>query len=291
LEWTGWYNQSVPQRLIGHYRLFQLFKKDKYLKYRSNSPYQSYILHYRGTQGVKYAVSKATALLFTFVARGPYAAIEIESLNSILVNEGAMVLHQFLIDAEGDLEQALVKATREIESPEFMCRTGKGFSPAYHSHVQINVNQPINNTLTEYHTHEEFHEHTEVNNIYQSAARGAQGKEKGVFSKKQILILFDLLAEAGKLEKIDYRKPVKFDKVALVLQALTGKGAASFKEELMNYKTKGLYDASTLGELNQVISVLINLAELCRNAGFASIAEQATKKIRELERKKSDYRD
>lgn len=26
LEWTGWYNQDIAQRLLGHYRLYQLFK-------------------------------------------------------------------------------------------------------------------------------------------------------------------------------------------------------------------------------------------------------------------------
>jgi hypothetical protein len=26
LEWSGWYNQNISQRLLGHYRLYQLFK-------------------------------------------------------------------------------------------------------------------------------------------------------------------------------------------------------------------------------------------------------------------------
>lgn len=26
LEWSGWYNQDISQRLLGHYRLYQLFK-------------------------------------------------------------------------------------------------------------------------------------------------------------------------------------------------------------------------------------------------------------------------
>ena len=28
LEWTGWYNQDIYQRLLGHYRLYQLFKNE-----------------------------------------------------------------------------------------------------------------------------------------------------------------------------------------------------------------------------------------------------------------------
>ncbi len=26
LEWTGWYNQDILQRLLGHYRLYQVLK-------------------------------------------------------------------------------------------------------------------------------------------------------------------------------------------------------------------------------------------------------------------------
>ena len=29
LEWSGWYNQDIYQRLLGHYRLYEAFKVDK----------------------------------------------------------------------------------------------------------------------------------------------------------------------------------------------------------------------------------------------------------------------
>ena len=122
---------------------------------------------------------------------------------------------------------------------------------------------------------------------YPAASKGAQGKEKGVFSKKQILMLLDLLADMGAIEKIDYRKPTKFDKVAEALHALTGKSASSFKDELIDYKTKGLYDGNKPGEVDQVIRDLTTIAELFRGAGFHSIAKEADKKIRELTGKKS----
>jgi hypothetical protein len=33
LEWSGWYSQGIFQRLLGHYRLYQMFKN----KYKATS--------------------------------------------------------------------------------------------------------------------------------------------------------------------------------------------------------------------------------------------------------------
>ncbi|HEX9509373.1 MAG TPA: hypothetical protein VF939_02745 [Puia sp.] len=297
LEWSGWYNLDVYQRLLGHYRLFQHFKKDKYLKYRRIPVYQAYILNYRATHEIKYFLSKVVSFIFSTFTRKPYVAVEMEGLNRILVNEGATVLQQFLADAEADFEQALVTAAVQIQSPEFICRTAKGFSAAYYSYKEVNEYVQVNDynethIYNEFNAYNELHEHTEVNNVYTTVAKGAQGKEKGVFSKKQILILSDLIAEEAGLGKIDFSKPNQFDALAGLLQAITGKGAASFKEELMNYRTKGLYDTHTPGELNQLIGTLINLAEPFRNGYYRPVAMLVDKKILELEiRKKREYPD
>jgi len=109
------------------------------------------------------------------------------------------------------------------------------------------------------------------------------GKVKGVFSKKQMLILFDLLSQVAHLEKIDLGKPNKYDAMADLLFAITGKSQSSWIEELNNYKHKDLYKFHTEGQRKQLITDLVNIAERFRKAGFRSIANQADKKIRELE--------
>lgn len=114
---------------------------------------------------------------------------------------------------------------------------------------------------------------------------GTKGKEKGVFSKKQILILFDLLSRTAKIERLDLHKPNKFDAVAQLFQALTGKPKESWLAELNDYKNKDLYEYHTPGELNQLLATLSNLADLFRKAGLRSVASLADKKIMELERK------
>lgn len=134
-----------------------------------------------------------------------------------------------------------------------------------------------------YHFFDQVHETFEVHVPPAAAKEGAQGKEKGVFSKKQILMLFDLLAEDGWLERIDYSKPNRFGDIADLMHALTGKGKASFVEELKNYKTKGLYETHTGEEFKQVIRTLTNLGETFRAAGFREVAKLVDKKMRELE--------
>lgn len=45
LEWTGWYNQDLLQRLLGHYRLYQVFKSENREEYHL-SPVLDYITNY-----------------------------------------------------------------------------------------------------------------------------------------------------------------------------------------------------------------------------------------------------
>ncbi|HVS96204.1 MAG TPA: hypothetical protein VHE54_06950 [Puia sp.] len=116
-----------------------------------------------------------------------------------------------------------------------------------------------------------------------SAVKRGAGKQKDVFTKKQVLILFDLLTSAARVEPIDFRKQNSFPKLAALLHALTGHVCASWLAELKDYKTRGLYDCYTAGEKNQLVATLTNLAETFRCAGFANIATAADKKMRELE--------
>jgi hypothetical protein len=114
------------------------------------------------------------------------------------------------------------------------------------------------------------------------------GKAKGVFSKKQILILFDLLAQIAHLEKLDLSKPNKYSALADLFHALTGKSQSTWIQQLYDYKHKDLYEFHTEGERKQLVVILTNIAELFRKAGVRTIATQADKKIRELEEHRKD---
>jgi hypothetical protein len=127
------------------------------------------------------------------------------------------------------------------------------------------------------------HYFTEYNGTILSGTNEMKGKQKGVFSKKQILILFDLLNNTGGIERIDYTNPNKFESVAEMLQALNGKSIATWVEELNNYKIKGLYYYSNEGEFKELIRILTNLSEKLRKSGFRVLANEADKKIKELE--------
>ena len=81
-------------------------------------------------------------------------------------------------------------------------------------------------------------------------------------------------------------KPNKFENIATMLQAVTGKSKDSIIEQLKDTHRDGLYSFQNIGELNQLIVTLTNLSEIFRSAGFRSIANMADKKLRELERMK-----
>ncbi|OQP47955.1 hypothetical protein [Niastella populi] len=128
------------------------------------------------------------------------------------------------------------------------------------------------------------HNFTEHNTIIHSGTVGIKGKEKDVFSKKQILIWLDLQADLSKMERIDFTKPNKFEAIARLLQAINGKSKDSWMEELDKYKTKGLYHYSSQGELRQLINTITNISETARKAGYRELAKAADRKIRELEK-------
>jgi hypothetical protein len=273
------------------------------MEYRHFTVYQSYILQYRASQEIKYFLGKIMYFIFSTVTREAYTPVEIGALNRILVNEGSDILHQFLIDAEVDLGHAIDLATNKINTPGFFCRTAKGVVPT----VQVNnkftqVNQVVNNYY-EVNSHERnlysFHEHnatnhysyTKVVNMSVVGKEGevGRGKEKGVFSKKQLLILFDLVSEEARIEAIDLGRPNKFDGFADLLHALTGKSKETWMEELKDYQNKSLYEAYTLGELRELINSITTIANVFRAAGFRSVAKIADKKISELEKRKKTW--
>ncbi len=273
LEWTGWYNQDIYQRLLGHYRLYQLFKKESKAGNSLPQPL-AYILNYRASHGLKYLLSRITGILYYIGSFGkPYYPLQTEGLNRLLINENTHILQEFLIEADNNFEEALSQAVGQILSPDF----GKK------SDVLIKQSALILQTRNEfnsYHTNtHHFNDYTMVNPV----SAGIKGKEKGVFSKKQILILFDLLAETGKLEKIDFTRPNKFDSIADLLCAVTGKSKDSWVEQLKDGRNKGLYEFKNDGERKQLIVILTNLSEIFRKAGFRSISKAADKKLIELE--------
>lgn len=284
LEWTGWYNCSISQRLIGHYRLYQNFKTGLANWTRDMSGVQAYIFQYRGIHGFKHFISRTVGLIYSIATWSDYSLqIEVAGINRQLVNESSLILMQFLTTAETDFPAAMDQAMKQINDPSFLSMSGNSAGAIFPA-MLVQFNQE-NNTYT---TNNQYNSlHSEVN-IQPVIREGAKGKEKGVFSKKQMLIFFDLIAEAGKLEKIDFSKPNRFDAIADLLHAMTGKGKESFIQELNDCRNRGLYEFNTPGELNQLVIILTNLADIFRAAGFRSVAKLADDKIKELESKKKD---
>ncbi|HVV06921.1 MAG TPA: hypothetical protein VHC96_21970 [Puia sp.] len=271
LEWSGWYNFDMAHRLLGHYRLYQLYKKDPDHVLRSMPLPKAYILHYRSSHNVKYALSKAMSFIYSICTLGRhYLAVEIETFNHSLIKDHAKILAKFLEDAENDFTQAFHTAMTQLRELFF------DTLPDNHNHIFIRLQQ-------EYHHHHTTIPHQPAPVVPTSEPPALPGKTKGVFSKKQMLILFDLLSQVTHLEKLNLSKPNKYDAIADLLFAITGKKQSSWTQELNDYKNKDLYEFHTEGERNQLIAILTNLAERFRMAGLRSIAAMADKKIRELE--------
>jgi hypothetical protein len=273
LEWIGWYNYDIAQRLLGHYRLFHHFKAYYNQTSHDLPAAKAYILEYRVGHGFKYFLTRVMAFLTAIIERKSYPVAGIAAINRQLVNNSTSILYDFLTDADKDFTAAFLQAMNRIKDPSFFDR----MSP----HPQ----QPP--VAIQYNDNRVSNQYNSQVNIQSMLREGATGKSSGIFSKRQLLILFDLLAnKTTRLEKIDFTKPARFDAVADLLHALSGKSKESIVEELKNYRTKGLYECQREGEYNQTIRTLSNLAEAFRSAGLRSIAEEADKKIIELERKK-----
>jgi len=289
LEWIGWYTHSVPLRLLGHYRLYQLYKKHYDRTAADIPPVHGYILQYRSSYWVKY-------YWYLFISRFPSMwgipdrQVEIYAINKTLVYHRAAILYEFLANADLDFEKAYRHALDQIYHPEFL--NTAAITKTEHSNVFVQVEQ--HNTITDAHNELNIHPIVEKQTTTKEtivikeapAAKELTGKEKGVFSKKQVLILFDLLAAAPKIERIDLFRQTKLEPTAQFFQALTGKGKDTWVETLKDYRNNDLYRCYTSGERSQLITVLENLATITRNAGFRTVAGLADKKIMELERRR-----
>lgn len=280
LEWTGWYDTSVHMRLLGHYRLFQQYKKHPDRNTTGLSPEYTYIVYYREKQHLKYSwPQQLIPYLKLFLIE---INIEVQSINQTLLTKRPDILQNFLVDADTDFDSALLTAIEQIHDPGFLSE-----SPTRNVHLEIHQNHQHNNSFSknEFHVHPTVKEEpTPPKSQEIPSARPAKGKEKDVFSKRQTLILFDLLATTGTIEPINLHKPNKFPAVAHLLRAITGKSEDSWKAELEDYRNKDLYAWHSDGERRELIRILINLAEKFGEAGFKTIAKAANQKIRELER-------
>ncbi|WP_205513027.1 hypothetical protein [Longitalea arenae] len=267
LEWSGWYNQNISQRLLGHYRLYQLFKAKSQGDSQLSLPV-AYITHYRILHIIKYALSSITAVLYYIFALGDrYHPLPVEQLNKQLIYGQFGILQEFLTNAECNFEKALHNAIDQIN-----CYDNKVIPEI--TFIQNRLEQKVYNNTCHY--------FTEYNGTVLSTTNKLTGKEAGVLSKKQILILFDLLAKA-EIKPIDYSKSNKFTVMAELFHALNGKSKSSWEEEIKDYKDKGLYYYKGKGELNQLIKDITGLSNKIRISEFRPLVNAADKKIKELE--------
>lgn len=116
LEWIGWYNGSIASRLLGHYRLYQLYKKDPEQAFRDIRLTQAYILHYRSSHRVKYLFSQIMSLVYCIATLGKhhFVFVEIETLNRSLIYEHAGILQTFLEQADHDFTNAFHTAMAKL---------------------------------------------------------------------------------------------------------------------------------------------------------------------------------
>jgi hypothetical protein len=280
LEWTGWYASSVPLRLLGHYRLYQIYRKSFRRRPADLPEVHGYILQYRNFHGIKFFLARLLSHIPAWMGY-PDRQVEVLATNRMLIYGQVAVLHEFLTNADIDFESAYRRALQQIHDPAFL--NPGSMTRVQHPNVFVQVkhnHQTINNTL--------YHQLNFQSIIQQEAASVKEtltGKEKGVFSKKQVLIFFDMLHQAGGLERIDLNKPNKLDAIAQFFQGITGKGKETWLETLKDYHDKDLYKCQTPGERSQLINTLTNLADITRAAGLRSVSSLVDKKIREIEMK------
>ena len=268
LEWSGWYNQNISQRLLGHDRLYYLFKAKSPVDFQISLPV-AYIVHYRALHIIKYALSCITAVLYYICTLGDrYHPLQTEQLNKQLIYQQFTILQEFLTNADTDFEKALQNAIDQINS------YGNNITPKI-NFIQNRLEQKVYNNTCHY--------FTEYNGTVLAGSNELKGKQAGVLSKKQILILFDHLADRLNIEGIDFSNPNKFEREAELFHALNGKSKSSWKEEIKNYKDKGLYYYKGEGELNQLIKDITSLSNIIRKSAFQPLAKAADKRIRELE--------
>ena len=135
LEWAGWYSTSVPLRLLGHYRLYQIHKRSLQRRSTDVSPVQGYILQYRHFHGIKFHLAR---FLSHFHAMWGYPdiVVEIQAVNRMLIYGQVAILSEFLTNADIDFEPAFRKALQQIHDPAFLNPIGIVKTP--HPNVWLN---------------------------------------------------------------------------------------------------------------------------------------------------------
>jgi hypothetical protein len=264
LDYLGWYNMSIPLRLLGHYRRFQAYKKRRRHRAGDLPPIQSYILQYRPSERLR-RYSSIVISRWPSLWGIPDESVEMHAINKLLIYERVAVLTEFLTDADIDFEAALDRAVQQIHDPEFISIPAK-----VEKQKEIIVEKEKEITVKE----------TIIKEV--APAKELTGKVKDVFSKKQVLILFQLLAESRKIESLDLGKPGKRRDIARFLQALTGKGEATWLEILQDYQNKDLYEFHTNSERSHLLATLTNMAEIADKAGIQSVTSLIELKIRKL---------
>jgi hypothetical protein len=170
LEWSGWYNQDISQRLLGHYRLYQLFKAPNRVNSQLALPL-AYITQYRTLHAIKHTFSCITAVLYYIFTLGDrYYPLLVEQLNKQLIIRHYTILQDFLIDAEIDFGESLHNAIDQING------SGKLVAPEI-SIVQNRLEHKVYNNT--------YHYLTEYNGINLSSSNELKGKQAGILSKNR----------------------------------------------------------------------------------------------------------
>ncbi len=270
LEWMGWYNLSVAKRLLGHYRFFQHFKEAFSQGKRDLPAAKAYILQYKAGHGIKFFLIRTRSLLDRIVTpRIYYGTVEIAALNHQLVSETTGILYDFLVEADDDFTSALRRAVQRISPPD-------NTPDAKTINLQLNINED----------HYHVHQHNGQDSTLPATKEIQRGKESDIFSKHQVLILFDLLASSGKFDRLNLKNPNKHHAYADLLRAITGRTKETILGVLTDYSDNKLYDWHEQGGFDQLIRTLTNLLTYFEKAGFDSFVNVIENKIMELKNEK-----
>jgi hypothetical protein len=282
LEWSGWYNFGVGQRLLGHYRLFQHFRKSC-ARFPNDLPViERYILQYQAWHGVKYFFAKLMGFIYSVFTWNDFSpAVEMAAVNRMLVTDSRDILYGLLLEADTNIDAAFTKA-------EGLIRQRLKFRPVAPN--SLNVAFGFNKFDLSIHQHESVtHHHTYPTQVFNPpvVADGAKGKEKGVYSKRQMLIYFDLLHAAYGVERLKIENRNCHYNIARFLHEATGRPQSAWLDELRSYRNRGLYDCQTDGEIDQLLNTLTDMRESLQGAVFNELVKKLdNKKVELLQKKK-----
>jgi hypothetical protein len=290
LNSIGWYYTSLPTLLLGHYRSFHLYQKYHSGQGNNAALINGYILRSQTDSGIKNNLSLFKLLFYT-IWDYPVPKTSIYTINQRLLHEQAPILHEFLSRADSGFEEALDRAISQIDAPTFLGIPNTYNTLSQNVLVQVKQDYNTNNYHTSY-SHNELNIHPVIKEEAPAKEPSVppndiiRGKEKDVFSKKQVLILLDLLSQSTKIESFNLRNPNQHEPLALFLHALTGKSIETWLEELKSYRNKDLYAFRDAGDFEYLVKTLTNLSNTLRTAGLKTLTKQVNNKISELKAKR-----